>query len=116
MRDYEVYTEPPFYDSLNNYKGDDMNEELCWRCGLVRTGKRIDGKPICQICMLSDANANHGILPSYADLRPVGVKYDTPPPATKPEPKKKPKLRTRAKVSDAPLTDTTKRRLRVLNE
>lgn len=90
-----------------------MTNTLCWRCGLAQTGKLIDGKPVCETCMLSDARANHGIVPNYSDLTPVGRKHDTPAPATKPKAPRSP-VHGEAKAADAPLSDTSKARLRGL--
>ena len=40
----------------------------------MRTGKRIDDRPVCVICMLADARANDGRVPDYCGLTPIGIK------------------------------------------
>ncbi len=82
--------------------------QRCWRCGLSMTGKRIDGKPVCNTCMVSDAGINRGIVLNYSDLTPIFQKHDTKPPATKPKApaKRKPKVEETTE-----LTPTTKARL-----
>lgn len=106
---------PACYDRLENYleEVNKMTNTLCWRCGLAQTSKLIDGKPVCETCMLADARANKGIVPNYSDLTPVGRKHDTPAPATKPR-TPRPAVPGGAKVADTTLSDTSKARLRGL--
>lgn len=40
--------------------------ETCVRCRKEKTGKRIDGVPVCQTCMLKDAAENKGRVIDYS--------------------------------------------------
>ena len=105
----------------------DTPEVLCFRCGRVWTRKRADGKPVCQLCFLTDALANHGIAANYQDLTPVkaaSIPQASPTldaivraervraKASQPT-RKQPKPRAK-KVE--PLTPTTKRKLETLTQ
>jgi hypothetical protein len=51
-----------------------MKALLCWRCGEVKTEKRVDGVPVCTDCFVRDAAENRGRAVDYSELTPVYAK------------------------------------------